>query len=57
MIGVVAHTQLVLFDSFKERGARNALLQLTAEQQRVGVVAASAGAYAYDTRLRNRERD
>lgn len=32
--------------SFKERGARNALLQLTEEQKRVGVVAASAGNHA-----------
>ena len=29
--------------SFKERGARNALLQLTPEQRRRGVIAASAG--------------
>jgi threonine dehydratase len=32
--------------SFKERGARNALLQLTAEQRRRGVIAASAGNHA-----------
>ncbi|GAB9462872.1 Threonine ammonia-lyase [Globisporangium polare] len=32
--------------SFKERGARNALLQLTPEQKRIGVVAASAGNHA-----------
>ncbi len=32
--------------SFKERGARNALLQLRAEQKRRGVVAASAGNHA-----------
>ncbi len=32
--------------SFKERGARNALLQLSAEQRRRGVVAASAGNHA-----------
>ena len=32
--------------SFKERGARNALLQLTPEQQKRGVVAASAGNHA-----------
>ncbi|RYD84793.1 MAG: threonine/serine dehydratase, partial [Verrucomicrobiaceae bacterium] len=32
--------------SFKERGARNALLQLTPEQRRRGVVAASAGNHA-----------
>ncbi|KAF1329134.1 Threonine ammonia-lyase, partial [Globisporangium splendens] len=32
--------------SFKERGARNALLQLTDEQKRIGVVAASAGNHA-----------
>ena len=32
--------------SFKERGARNALLLLTAEQRRRGVIAASAGNHA-----------
>lgn len=32
--------------SFKERGARNALLQLSPEQKRIGVVAASAGNHA-----------
>lgn len=32
--------------SFKERGARNALLQLTPEQRRQGVIAASAGNHA-----------
>ncbi|MCE9610956.1 MAG: threonine ammonia-lyase [Chthoniobacter sp.] len=32
--------------SFKERGARNALVQLPAEQQRRGVIAASAGNHA-----------
>src|SRR5215212_8104024 len=32
--------------SFKERGARNALLQLSAEQKRRGVIAASAGNHA-----------
>ena len=32
--------------SFKERGARNALAQLTAEQQKRGVIAASAGNHA-----------
>jgi threonine dehydratase len=32
--------------SFKERGARNALLQLTPEQRRHGVIAASAGNHA-----------
>ncbi|MBS0319941.1 MAG: pyridoxal-phosphate dependent enzyme, partial [Proteobacteria bacterium] len=32
--------------SFKERGARNALLQLSAEQRARGVVAASAGNHA-----------
>jgi threonine dehydratase len=41
--------------SFKERGARNALAQLPAEQQRRGVIAASAGnhaqALAYQGRL------
>ena len=29
--------------SFKERGARNTLLSLSAEQKKIGVVAASAG--------------
>ena len=41
--------------SFKERGARNALAQLSTEQQRKGVIAASAGnhaqALAYQGRL------
>src|SRR5262245_468020 len=41
--------------SFKERGARNALAQLSAEQQQKGVIAASAGnhaqALAYQGRL------
>src|SRR5688572_4218330 len=32
--------------SFKERGARNALLQLSPEQKRKGVIAASAGNHA-----------
>ncbi len=32
--------------SFKERGARNALLQLTPEQRKRGVIAASAGNHA-----------
>jgi len=32
--------------SFKERGARNALLQLSAEQRKRGVIAASAGNHA-----------
>jgi len=32
--------------SFKERGARNALLQLSAEERRRGVIAASAGNHA-----------
>jgi threonine dehydratase len=32
--------------SFKERGARNALLQLSEEQKKLGVVAASAGNHA-----------
>src|SRR4249920_1777030 len=32
--------------SFKERGARNALLQLTREQRERGVIAASAGNHA-----------
>ena len=41
--------------SFKERGARNALAQLSAEQKKRGVIAASAGnhaqALAYQGRL------
>src|SRR6266545_8115078 len=32
--------------SFKERGARNALLQLTSEERKHGVIAASAGNHA-----------
>ena len=32
--------------SFKERGARNALLQLTSEERARGVIAASAGNHA-----------
>src|SRR3954463_7803605 len=32
--------------SFKERGARNALLQLSAQQKKCGVIAASAGNHA-----------
>src|SRR6059058_6618716 len=32
--------------SFKERGARNALLQLSAERKKRGVIAASAGNHA-----------
>ncbi len=32
--------------SFKERGARNALAQLSSEQQKRGVIAASAGNHA-----------
>jgi threonine dehydratase len=32
--------------SFKERGARNALAQLSPEQKRRGVIAASAGNHA-----------
>src|SRR5215510_2680309 len=32
--------------SFKERGARNALLLLTPEQKRIGVISASAGNHA-----------
>ncbi len=32
--------------SFKERGARNALLRLTAQQKKLGVIAASAGNHA-----------
>jgi hypothetical protein len=32
--------------SFKERGARNALLKLSEEERKVGVIAASAGNHA-----------
>ena len=32
--------------SFKERGARNALVQLSPEQKKKGVIAASAGNHA-----------
>nr|CAD7433226.1 unnamed protein product [Timema monikensis] len=35
-----------IYSSFKERGARNALLCLTPEQRKAGVVAASAGNHA-----------
>jgi threonine dehydratase len=37
---------LQMTGSFKERGARNRLIQLTAQQQRAGVIAASAGNHA-----------
>src|SRR5260221_2269701 len=37
---------LQLTGSFKERGARNKLLLLSAEQKRAGVIAASAGNHA-----------
>src|SRR4051794_34112654 len=37
---------LQMTGSFKERGARNKLLQLTPDQQRHGVIAASAGNHA-----------
>lgn len=43
--------------SFKERGARNALLQLTEEQRRHGVVAASAGNHALALALHGHELD
>jgi threonine dehydratase len=41
--------------SFKERGARNALLLLTAEQRRLGVIAASAGNHALALACHGRE--
>jgi len=31
------------YNSFKERGARNALMLLSPEQKKIGVIAASAG--------------
>src|SRR5438046_2470339 len=37
---------LQMTGSFKERGARNKLMQLSDEQRRVGVIAASAGNHA-----------
>src|SRR5438309_5929171 len=37
---------LQMTGSFKERGARNKLLQLTPEQKRRGIIAASAGNHA-----------
>src|SRR3954467_5150214 len=37
---------LQMTGSFKERGARNKLMQLSEEQRRVGVIAASAGNHA-----------
>jgi threonine dehydratase len=43
---VVAMLTASLFLSFKERGARNALLLLTPEEKQNGVVAASAGNHA-----------
>ena len=41
--------------SFKERGARNALLQLDESQRKIGVVAASAGNHALGLALHGRE--
>lgn len=41
--------------SFKERGARNALMQLSGEQQRRGVIAASAGNHALALACHGRE--
>jgi hypothetical protein len=39
-----SHSQYKQFTgSFKERGARNALLNLPEDQKKVGVIAASAG--------------
>eukprot|EP00948_MAST-09A_sp_MAST-9A-sp1_P002149 g2149.t1 len=40
------HEQQHFTGSFKERGARNALEQLTPQQKKIGVVAASAGNHA-----------
>eukprot|EP00040_Diaphanoeca_grandis_P028949 m.168418 g.168418 ORF g.168418 m.168418 type:complete len:466 (+) comp31515_c1_seq2:185-1582(+) len=40
------HEQMQFTGSFKERGARNALLQLTEDQRKAGVMAASAGNHA-----------
>ena len=37
--------------SFKERGARNALAQLSRDQQKRGVIAASAGNHAPSARV------
>lgn len=41
--------------SFKERGARNTLLQLSKEQKKIGVVAASAGNHALALSYHGRE--
>lgn len=41
--------------SFKERGARNALAQLTEEQRKLGVIAASAGNHALGLSWHGRE--
>ncbi len=41
--------------SFKERGARNALLQFTPEQRQRGVIAASAGNHALALAFHGRE--
>lgn len=43
--------------SFKERGARNALLQLSDEQKRIGVTAASAGNHALALAYHGRDLD
>src|SRR6476620_12161883 len=58
LTGMTIHFQLDNLQrtgSFKERGARNALVQLSAEQKKLGVIAASAGnhaqALAYQGRL------
>lgn len=49
LLGMKVYTKLELMQrtgSFKERGARNALLQLSPEQKQRGVIAASAGNHA-----------
>src|SRR3989440_6442363 len=46
---------LQMTGSFKERGARNKLMLLTAEQRRAGVIAASAGNHALALAYHGRE--
>src|SRR5438552_892234 len=49
LTGARAHCKLECLQrtgSFKDRGARNALLQLTPDERRTGVIAASAGNHA-----------
>lgn len=52
---VCKHEHLQATGSFKERGACNRLLTLSAEQQRRGVVAASAGNHALGLSFHGRE--